>query len=449
MARTQNKLVSALPALTPNLVNDRTTGEILDNGIFHAELEQLVTTIQTASQEYYNNNKEVIEAALATYTGVPQPEAYARQHGWNLANNLPKPVKAQSRVERLARYHLVQTVSSYVLNPSPNKPEPTFSKNITLGAIDSQMASMTRDGNQLVLRFKCWTREFDLHFTLPAYILERDIIKISLPTIRLDKTKGWVFNFTIQEQPEIRPVGKHTAGVDLGRVEAFTLVVINKSGNRIANYTGNGRLKHINQRREKLLTEKKYLARKIGAYTELGLDTTILSKERDFKRGKITRLGVEIAKQVGSQITTQLAKHNVSVLHIEDLRWVTGVKYGSKWNHSHQQEALTHALKRKGVATKRVNSKNTSQECYKCGTILVHNTGKRTVYCVECKTRLDRDFNAAMNIARNKNKNVSPPITGGVGVTVALGQVMTHKVSNSVLSETILSTYPISVKNTT
>lgn len=430
-------MVSALPALKPVLIIDTFTGEVLEPKVFHSDLEQLVTTIQEASRNFYAENKPEVVEKLQAYTGTPQPEAFARQAGWNMARDLSKEVKAKSRVERLARYHLIQTVASHVLNLNPLKQEPSFSKTIVLGAIDSQMASMSLTSNQLVLTFKCWSREYELYFTLPAYVLKRNITKVSLPTIRFDKVKGWVFNYTIQEKPVARPTGKHTAGVDLGRVEPFTMAIVNETGRRVAHYTSSGRLNHINRKREQLLIEKKHILNKIDSYSSLGLDTAVLKKEGNFKRSKITHLGVEVAKQVGSEITHKLTKHNVSVLHLENLKWATGAKYGSKWNHSMQQEAITHSLKRQGIATKKVNPKNTSQECFKCNTQLVHNARSRTVHCVECKSNLDRDLNASLNMAKDKNKYyVSPIITGNMGVTVAEKQVTTLQVSNSIISNT-------------
>ena len=451
MKKKKGTLISAIPALKPTLITDAKTREIIDPVTFYSDLETLVTTVKEAAQEFYLSNKELVETELKTYKGLPQPAAYARQKGWNMARGLPREVKVKSRIENLARYNLVQTVSSYVLSPNPKKQPPNFSKTITLGAVDSAMVKLEWFENKLLLIFKCWSKEYELHFILPAYILERSIIKFSLPTIRMNKNNEWVFDFAIQEQAKVREVGKHTAGVDLGRVEPFTLAVLNESNKRVSHYVSSGRLNQLNQKRERLLSEKKHIATKIESYTGLGLDSTILSTERDFKRNKITRLGVEVAKQVGFEITQKLVKHKVSILNMEDLRWVTGAKYGSKWNHSKQQEHITHSLSRRGITTRKVNPKNTSQECYVCGTKLVHNTKNRTVRCVECKTKLDRDFNAAMNIAKNKNKNVPPSvITGGVGVTVVQkGQVTTTKLSDSMLRITRSSTCITSVTSLT
>ncbi len=437
MGKRSTALISALPALKPNLIINTLTGEIITQTELDNDLEQLVTQIVTTSETYYNTNKTIIDQALTTYTGYPQPESYARSQGWKLSMGLPREVKAKSRVERLASYHMVQTVSSHILNQDPHKQAPSFSKTINLGAVDNQMVSLQLEGNQLVLNFKCWTSEYELHFNLPPYLAERNIIKYSLPIIRLDKMRGWVFNFSVQEQPKTRDIGTHAAGVDLGRVEPYAMAIVNGEGNCVAHYVTGGRLKRLNLKRERLIVEKKHILTKAKQYEALGLDPTILWSEYGHKRAKITILGNVVAQEVGAEVTRKLIKHKVSLLNVEDLRWATGAKYGSRWNHSAQQVAITHSLAREGLRVRKVNPRNTSQECHKCGARVVHDSKRRTVWCVKCKAGFDRDFNAAMNIARNKNKSVSPPGTGGVGVTIVesllVQQVTGLKNPNSML----------------
>lgn len=437
--RTQQALISALPALKPTLIINKTTGEITPPAVFNNDLEQLVHTVKTRSEQYYLNHRTLVHKELLTYTGAPQAAEFARQKGWVLTEGLPRGVKAKSRVERLARYHLVQTVTSFVLNPNSSKQEPGFGLSVNLGAVDAQMAGLTREGNQLILAFKCWENEYLLFFTLPAYVLTRNILKISLPVIRLNKNNEWVYGYTIQEQPLTRVKGTQKAGLDLGRVEPYTMVVTNQDGNRIAAYTTSGRLKQLNHKRERLLVEKKHILTKLDHYKNLNhtpVKQEVLQKEASYKRDKITRLGVTIAHHVGSEVTKKLVKHKVSTLNLENLKWVQGAKYGSKWNHSKQQEHITHSLKQTGINTKFVNPKNTSQECYKCNTKLVHNTKSRTVWCVECKTKLDRDYNAAMNIVRDKNNNSSPVPSGNTGVTLV---PITEQVTRSSFLTSVLS----------
>lgn len=83
---------------------------------------------------------------------------------------------------------------------------------------------------------------------------------------------------------------------------------------------------------------------------------------------------------------------------VENLSWVHGPKYGSKWTHSKTQDNIEHASKRRGIKLKKVNPKNTSQLCHVCGSTIVHNSRTRVAKCVNCQSSFDRDFNAAMNI---------------------------------------------------
>lgn len=252
-----------------------------------------------------------------------------------------------------------------------------------------------------------------LEITVPGYVLARNIVKWSLPSVQHSrKTGDIIFYFTVVESsPGFRSDAPHSAGVDLGRTELYTMSVVNQKGHRVAHYTSTGRLKQLNQKRERLLQERKHILRKLTTYEKLNHNPEkqqILRTEATRKRGKITRIGVSLAQQVGADITKKLIKHKVNTLNMENLTWVTGSKYGSRWNHSKQQEAITHSLARIGVRTRKVTPRNTSNTCYKCGNTITHNTKNRTVWCTVCKTRLDRDLNASLNIAKTKQ---SYPVT--------------------------------------
>lgn len=335
---------------------------------------------------------------------IGSANSFARQRNYRSnSQTLPAEIKAKSRINELILHKLVSETTSYVRNPNPRKQLPSFGSKINLGAVDSQMATISINANIISLVWKCWDKEYLLEFTVPEYALKRNIIKWSLPTVEVQNGES-VFIFTIRERPKSREIGKGSAGIDLGRIKPYVLAVINDKGNRVAHYETSGRLTQLNKKRERLLVEKKHILAKAKQYEALGLDPTILWTELGFKRDKITLLGNVIAQQIGSEVTKKLVKHNVNTLNVEDLRWAVGKKYGSRWTHSKQQTAITHALAREGIKTRKVNPKNTSQSCHKCGTAITHNSKKRTVWCVECKTSFDRDFKAAMNIA-NKAKH--------------------------------------------
>ena len=127
-----------------------------------------------------------------------------------------------------------------------------------------------------------------------------------------------------------------------------------------------------------------------------------LKQQKDYNRSKIRRLGVEAANLTGHEVIKLLLEHSVSTVNLEDLSWVRGKQYGGRWNHSHQQTSIEHAANRKSITTVKVPAKNTSQECHKCGARITHNTEKRTIHCQKCKQAFDRDFNAAISIARKR-----------------------------------------------
>lgn len=413
------KLVSALPLLNPTAIFNVETGEEVALIELKEKIRSLLDYCCAETNQVYSSQETHILSILFGRSKIIAPAEFARQNNIKIRKNLPANVKAQSRIEKLVQYKIISEASSYLNNSNPRKQAFTFNKTINLGAVDKQMASLSLDGTELTLLWKCWDKEYLLTFTIPEYVLKRNILKFTLPVI---SEQG--FRFTVMEQVPEKPQGKHKAGLDLGRKIPYTIAVTNQAGNRVAHYITSKNLTKTNNKREHLLVQKKQLNQKILVYNTLGLSPEKLIVERDYVRNKITRMSASLATQLGAEIKTKLVKHNLNIIQMEDLRWVTGSKYGGRWNHSRQQHHITHSLARTGIKTKIVNPKNTSQECYNCGTKLVHNTKTRTVWCIECKTVLDRDFNAAMNIAnRIKTYPVSKRENGG-NCSLIPGQVI-------------------------
>ena len=130
------------------------------------------------------------------------------------------------------------------------------------------------------------------------------------------------------------------------------------------------------------------------------MNSEILRTEAKRKGNKAHILAHQVSLQVASDVVKKLEKHQVSILNLENLKWATGRKYGSKWTHSQQQQALEHTCTRAGIRLRKVSPKDTSQKCHKRGCRIIHNSKHRTAWCTECKLTMDRDFNAAMNIVK-------------------------------------------------
>lgn len=417
--RNKNKLISALKPLKPVSVVDMITGEYLSKSEYEPVIENLLHYVTQATRSLYEENTEQLLSDLESFTG--SANSFGRQKGYRIDYTaLPAKVKAKSRVQELVLHKLISETASYVSNPTENKQEPTFTHKLNLGSVNDQMARVIRepDAPTLYLQWKCWDRELLLEFTIPTYLLSRDIIKWSLPSVQYNKKQELVFYFSTQEQIPER-TGNLLAGMDAGVKELYTAVVINSRGVRVADYRASNRLKQLQRRKERLVTEKAFIIEKIKTLEKYKSDTTVLVTHRDYLGAKIGRLGKDIAAQAGNELITKLDKHAVTILNIEELNWVSGTsksKIGS--NHSFQhaclQDSITHAGLRVGIRSKKVSPRNTSQDCYSCGSKVTHRAKSRSVYCGSCKITMDRDYNAAMNLARKSLSN-RPLVNGYKG----------------------------------
>jgi len=274
------------------------------------------------------------------------------------------------------------------------------------------MANLERDETTLVLTWKCWTGEYELTFLIPHYAQSRNVTKWSLPLV---SSRGFIF--TMQETPALQTDGA-TAGVDLGRVEPFTLAVLSDRSNLEAEYRARPQVRATNAKRERILQEVTLTRAKASAYTSLGLDEAHLRERVRLKRNKASRIASALSGQIAADITRKTTRHNVSILHIENLKWAAGARYGSRWTHGATGEKIEHTAARAGIRVKRVSARNTSQMCHACRAPITHQTATRTVRCSDCKSRLDRDVNAAMNIA--KNQGAYMPLAGISGSAVGV-----------------------------
>lgn len=437
----KSKLITALSPLKPFRVTDVVTGEIISHQALNITLGSLVEYCHEQTVSLYKNDSQKVLTDVLDYRS--NANAFGRTHGYASGyKDLPREVLAKSRINEIVLFKLISETATYVSNPNPRKQAHAFSRTINLGSVDKQMASLAYhpEEESLTLLFKCWDKELLLEFTIPAYILKYDIKKWSLPVIK-QQGNDYVFVFAIQENVPVRNKGKHSAGLDLGKVEPYVLAVTNEKGGRVAHYSASPYLRKLSTKRERLLIEKKFLKRKIDAYTQLGIGASTLEIHRELVSNKSTRLGKNIAQHMGSEITQKLNKHWTNALHIENLSWVSGTKTSkignSNWSHSLQQEKIAHSLLRVGVMTKRVSPRNSSRSCHKCGSALAVRA--RSVYCSGCKSLLDRDFNAAMNLATLKHLNC-PPVNRTMGNNCSSQeQVMEALLPNSISGQTLLT----------
>ena len=363
--------------------------------------------IQQLEEEKYENGKSF------------KPAEWARQHDTHLIIK-PDGLKAASRVDRLYQLEIITKLASFVNQPDDRKKEPSYPLSLNLGAADKAMREATVDttNNLIYLSFKCYDDEYLLSFRLPQHMIGRNIIKINAPIINWNHDlNAPVFCFSITEKTAKRKKENKnlTAGYDDGRVEPFILVIRNDNGKCIATYHASKQLIMMNNNREALIKEVKELRalrarvscllngrlEDYSAKLELREHYDKLTEEISNKSSKAERIGRSIARKQASEIRACLRKHPmVSDVNAEELSWATGEEYGSRWNHGEKQDELAHQVNKDGVRVNLVNPAGTSSHCYHCGGDVRLNTMYRVAVCDACRIIMDRDWNAAMIIAR-------------------------------------------------
>ena len=430
-------ITSAIKGLEPIIVHeasDKTSDDIINHvdNEWKDSVKLLIAYVKKKSEELANDNKEKLNQILINDNEkkrnvAPVGIAWRYQIIPNM-NDYPKANKAASRVQRLIQFNAITTYESYLKNTDKRKKEPTYPDQINLGAIDKQMAviSHVADTPLLVLRFKCWDKDLKFVFLIPEYVFRKHIKKFNLPTIRL-VDDDIVFDFSVEEYTKVRRHKtcydkKIYAGIDLGRVKAYTMAIMNENNGVIAQYEACGQAKFINDKRNRLLEESSFLYRKEERYKQLlhladdikvddieipddAGDGERLLYNRLIRlmgvihpavRASVHRLGHELALLVAEQVVEHLLAHGVDVLVLEDLSWVSAERGSSYWNFSDQQRAIQHACWREGIRVVYVSAAYSSQTCPVCGSRDVyHDSGKRLTVCRSCGFSGDRDFSAS------------------------------------------------------
>lgn len=94
---------------------------------------------------------------------------------------------------------------------------------------------------------------------------------------------------------------------------------------------------------------------------------------------------------------------------VEDLSWVKNPIGRGRWNRGEFVKWLAHYVELNGSRVMDVRATDTSQECCHCHTQVVH-IDSRTVRCPCCGRIMDRDLNAAVNIAQRGEKKLAKAV---------------------------------------
>lgn len=210
--------------------------------------------------------------------------------------------------------------------------------------------------------------------------------KIKTLTIKVNKARQWfaIFACEIEETKALHP-SKNKIGIDVG-LENFATF---SNGETIDNP------RFLIQSEKRLTGLQRRLSKKKKG-----------SKNRNKARFRVAKQHLKVTNQRTDflhKLSYRIAKSN-SFIAVEDLkvtnmvknRWLAKSISDASWNSFIQM--LSYKAVRCGGQFVKVNPRNTSKTCSKCGTITEMTLNKRKFKCPSCGFVCHRDLNAAINI---------------------------------------------------
>lgn len=239
---------------------------------------------------------------------------------------------------------------------------------------------------------------------IPKKQIAGDVLKFTRPVIRLLNGQ-----LCISYCAEITGVSNikdddSVLGVDLGQVKPFSAVAVcEKNGFQAISdeLTYSSRIKHLSNKLARLQQERERVYAKCRAYELLGLTDEKYERLKvigKHLRSKTAKLKDTIGFLVANEIVKHAVDYQVSVVHMENLKFVRE-KAHTTWDFSRTQQKIERKAKIHHIKVKRVSAKHTSK----------HNPFTLEAEEVDANRRLvkclfDRDYAAAILIASRKKR---------------------------------------------
>jgi len=256
---------------------------------------------------------------------------------------------------------------------------PRFKGKNRYDSISYPQSGFSIDGDKLWLS-KIGDIKFKLHRPI-----EGDVKRL---TIRRSSTKKWYVSFLIEDAPNhILEPSNEIVGVDMG-IKNFAVL---SNGEFIENprflLADEERLKKAQSNRDKLPkgSPRRRKASKVVSH----LYERVTNRREDFaqqlSRQWINKYGIIVFEDLN--INKMVHNHNLAK-SILDASWNKLIQYTS------------YKAEDAGRKVVLVNPANTSQMCSSCGQTVKKDLSIRIHNCPYCGLSIDRDLNAALNIAR-------------------------------------------------
>ena len=420
-------------------------GELLDSSLV---LGKLASEIQGISgyATFVARNDMKLGSELAQI-GAVQPTTAGRRAGVTMPRFFVededgKPIvgkSGRSRKEALIQHRVVTSFRSWqerisAVNGESGKyvsqgwkrtvsaSPPSYGEDyVNLGAVNKQYAAIENDpfvAGEIVLKMVIQGEWYRLFFRFDAARFREG--KVTLPLIKIENNQPVFIFSVVTDDPIVQFSGDYVVGVDVGVHNYATVVVRNSKTEKIVYQSTLSQRVHSlwNSVRasEKQVTQLRKKAKSILYDRQAKMSAL---DEAQFHREAASRKKRELAILAAQEIAYLSHFWGNAVVAVEDLSWIANTMQNGWWNRGAFTQWLAHYVSQNGGWVISVNSANTSQVCHKCGSKVSHPTHKVSL-CPEHGI-LDRDVNAAMNIAsravpkaekarktRTKNRKLQP-----------------------------------------
>lgn len=255
-------------------------------------------------------------------------------------------------------------------------------------------------------------KTIDLFFPVSKKIYANlgKIVKIGAPIIRLDGNNNFVFDFLVKTQRKTPKNKPNFLGVDLKLNGGFAAAVISGETKQISGYIEPSvqvqrcqkKINHISND----IGLKRKKANNIRACKNPNWNKiNLLEAQIKYNREKRKRIESALDWQAANDLVNYAEQTN-SIICYENVKCNLGGRL--HFRSTLKRIKVKHVAAKHGIQVTDVNAAYTSQNCPKCDNKVKKTLNQRVHKCGKCGLKCDRDYAAAINMAK-RGGNINDP----------------------------------------
>lgn len=400
-------------------------GEIIDLDTVLETLKSTVNDIKALAEYWLFQDSVIMDSLISgTYQDKKLP-GQGNEAGRILGIVAPEgDIKVRSRYEKILQDKIVREgrawasrINAYDGNTdiymsagykrTASDMKPVIYPKISLSAVDKQYAFFVESEIEgvIILQMIAGNDWIRLYFQYD-HIRFSGAHEFSLPDIQIGKNGELEFRFSagyVYHKGDISE--KYVVGVDVGIAHYATVSVWNTESNTIVYSTDlSARVHGLENSVRSTNRQVRGLRRRIKSLKPFDSELFSLKAELTEQRQSLSRKRRELAILAAQEIADIASNWDNSLVSLEDLTWRKNTMQNGRWNIGELKHWVNHYVNLNGSRVFNVNAAYTSQNCHQCGVAGKIHIKHRTITCDSCSLVLDRDINAAANIAQRAIK---------------------------------------------